>query len=435
MQPNMNPNELPLTTEILADRSIAIKLIGVGGAGSNAVDRLKMENLERLQMAVINTDYQALSSSPVQDKVLIGTSVTRGLGAGGDPDLGREAAEADREKVAAIVKGCDLVFLIAGMGGGTGSGAAPIVAEVASEAGALVIAFVTMPFTFEGGRRVKQAEEGLMALRRCCDAVIPLPNDMLLQEAEDGETALDSFARADEWIGRAVRSIWAMMFRTGLINLDFATLRQAFYQRGGKTLFGLGNGSGENAVADAIESLKLCPLLHTPEFSRKADRILVNIVGGTDLTLPKVNEIMTAVTEQFGRDSHVIMGAVIDEGMQNQVEVCVLGTTDISGRGVAPRRQTVVQKPKTSTSLTSFPFEEQPRAKSATTTTIVEVPLTKTEQPKANAKAKAKADQDELFSFGEVESRGFFDKTDRNLFEGQDLDVPTYLRKGIKISI
>jgi len=425
----MNPNELPLTTEALADRSIAIKLIGVGGAGSNAVDRLKMENLDRLQMAVINTDYQALSSSPVQDKVLIGTSVTRGLGAGGDPDLGREAAEADREKISAIVKGCDLVFLIAGMGGGTGSGAAPIVAEVASETGALVIAFVTMPFTFEGGRRVKQAEEGLMALRRCCDAVIPLPNDMLLQEAEDGETALDSFARADEWIGRAVRSIWAMMFRTGLINLDFATLRQAFYQRGGKTLFGLGSGSGENAVADTIDSLKLCPLLHTPEFSRKADRILVNIVGGTDLTLPKVNEIMTAVSEQFGRDSHIIMGAVIDESLQNQVEVCVLGTTDIGGRGVVPRR--VTSSPKAKASVTSFPFEEQPRAKSATTTASEPSP-TKTEQ--AATLAKAKIDQDE-FTFGEAQSRGFFDKTDRNLFEGQDLDVPTYLRKGIKISL
>ncbi|MFT3867434.1 MAG: cell division protein FtsZ [Nibricoccus sp.] len=437
MQSNMNPNELPLTTEALADRSIAIKLIGVGGAGSNAVDRLKMENLERLQMAVINTDYQALSTSPVQDKVLIGTSVTRGLGAGGDPDLGREAAEADREKIAAIVKGCDLVFLIAGMGGGTGSGAAPVVAEVASEAGALVISFVTMPFTFEGGRRVKQAEEGLQALRRCCDAVIPLPNDMLLQEAEENETALDSFARADEWIGRAVRSIWAMMFRTGLINLDFATLRQAFYQRGGKTLFGLGNGSGENAVSQAIESLKLCPLLHTPEFSRKADRILVNIVGGTDLTLPKVNEIMTAVTEQFGRDSHIIMGAVIDESLQNQVEVCVLGTTEIGGRGVVARRPASAQKPKASASPTSFPFEEQPRLSTAVaaTATVTPAPATAGKTTASKSQPKATADQEELFAFGEIESRGFFDKTDRNLFEGQDLDVPTYLRKGIKISI
>jgi len=182
-------------------------------------------------------------------------------------------------------------------------------------------------------------------------------------------------------------------------------------------------------VADAIDCLKLCPLLHTPEFSRKADRILVNIVGGTDLTLPKVNEIMTAVTEQFGRDSHIIMGAVIDESLQNQVEVCVLGTTEIGGRGVAPRR--ITSSPKAKASATSFPFEEQPRAKSTTTTSSEPSP-TKTEQ--APTLPKAKIDQDE-FTFGETQSRGFFDKTDRNLFEGQDLDVPTYLRKGIKISL
>src|SRR5580658_7742228 len=247
------PDELPLTSEILADRNIAIKLVGVGGAGSNAVDRLKMENLERLQLAVINTDYQALSSSPVQVKVLIGTSVTRGLGAGGDPEPGRLAAEADREKIAAVVRDCDLVFLLAGMGGGTGSGASPIVAEIAAEEGALVIAFVTMPFSFEGGRRLKQAEEGLQALRRVCDAVIPLPNDVLLQEAADHETVLDSFARADEWISRGVKSIWSMLFKTGLINLDFATLRQAFQQRGGKTLFGLGLGEGADPVAAALD--------------------------------------------------------------------------------------------------------------------------------------------------------------------------------------
>ena len=212
----MNLNELPLEHSLLTDRNIAIKLVGVGGAGSNAVDRLKMENLERLQLAVINTDYQALASSPVQDKVLIGMGVTRGLGAGGDPELGREAAEADREKIAAVVKDCDLVFLVTGMGGGTGSGASPVVAEIAAETGALVIAFVTMPFSFEGGRRLKQAEEGLRALRGVCDAVIPLPNDVLLQEAADNETVLDSFARADEWIGRGVKSIWSMLFKTGL---------------------------------------------------------------------------------------------------------------------------------------------------------------------------------------------------------------------------
>src|SRR3954467_3140334 len=209
----MNLNELPLEHSILTDRNIAIKLVGVGGAGSNAGDRLKMEKLGGLQLAVINTDHQGLASSPVQDKVLIGSGVTRGLGAGGDPELGREAAEMDREKIAAVVKDCDLVFLLAGMGGGTGSGAAPVVAEIAAEQGALVIGFVTMPFSFEGGRRLKQAEESLLALRRVCDAVIPLPNDVLLQEAADKETVLDSFARADEWMGRGVKSIWAMLMK------------------------------------------------------------------------------------------------------------------------------------------------------------------------------------------------------------------------------
>ena len=427
----MNLNELPLESGLLTDRNIAIKLVGVGGAGANAVDRLKMENLERLQLAVINTDYQALASSPVQDKVLIGMSVTRGLGAGGDPELGRMAAEADREKISAVVKDCDLVFLVTGMGGGTGSGASPVVAEIAAETGALVIAFVTMPFSFEGGRRLKQAEEGLRALRLVCDAVIPLPNDILLQEAEENETVLDSFARADEWIGRGVKSIWAMLFKTGLINVDFATLRQAFQQRGGKTLFGLGEGAGENAVADAIASLKLCPLLHTPEFSRKADRLLVNIVGGADLTLPRVNELMSAITDQFGRDSHIIMGAVIDEEMPGRVEVCVLGTSDMGGRGLPSRRLTASARGKAALA----PAAESPAARPpALAPQSAATPAPELISAEARNIDAAKIAQEE-FGFGEVESRGHFEKTGRNLFDGQDLDVPTYLRKGIKITI
>ena len=423
MQFDPNHNELPLTHEILTDRSIAIKLLGVGGAGSNAVDRLKMENLERLQLAVINTDFQALSSSPVQDKVLIGSGVTRGLGAGGDPALGRDAAEADREKIAAVVKDCDLVFLLAGMGGGTGSGAAPIIAELAVEQGALVIAFVTMPFSFEGGRRLKQAEEGLAALRRVCDAVVPLANDILLQECADDTGVLAAFARADEWVGRGVKSIWSMLFRTGLINLDFATLQQVFQSRGGKTLFSLGSGEGPEAVAQAIENLRLCPLLHTTESSRKADRLLVNIIGGTDLTLPMVNQLMTSVTDLYGKDCHVIMGAVIDESMPQRLEVCVLGTTDIGGRGLIQRRLLAgarnggASAPKPAAFKAPPALPAVPAADRAHTTSPV-----------------AKVEQNE-FSFSEAESRGFFDKTDRNLFEGQDLDVPTYLRKGIKVTV
>ena len=165
-----------------SERELTIKLVGVGGAGSNAVDRLKMENPDRIQLATVNTDGQALASSPVEEKILIGRSVTRGLGAGGDPELGRLAAEAEKDKLADSFRGTDLIFLVAGMGGGTGGGAAPVVAEIASQEGSLVIGFVTMPFSFEGGRRLKQADEGLIALRQVCDAVIPLPNDVLLQQ-------------------------------------------------------------------------------------------------------------------------------------------------------------------------------------------------------------------------------------------------------------
>ena len=429
-----NPsNELPL--EALTDRDVGIKLIGIGGGGSNAVDRLKMENLDRLQLAVINTDFKALNISPVQDKILIGTTVTRGLSAGGDPALGYEAADADREKIADIVRGTDLVFIVAGLGGGTGSGAAPVVAEVALEAGALVIAFVTLPFSFEGGRRRKQAEEALAELRAVCHAVIPLSNDLLLQEGTEQTSVLDAFARADAWIGRGVKSIWGLLSRTGLINLDFAALRQAFQQRGGKTLFGLGVGEGENAAMAAFEDLKQCPLLHTPEFARKADRLMVNITGGADLSLTKVNELMTAVTEEFGKEAHVIMGAVIDEELQGRVEVCVLGTTDLGSRNFVRRPPPATKKPeKSPATATPIPTAvETPRPVKTTATTEAG-----TRSPAATATNPADKPQQEEFGFGgsdPVENRGSFNKSDRNLFQGQDLDVPTYLRKGIKIPV
>jgi cell division protein FtsZ len=236
-------------------------------------------------------------------------------------------------------------------------------------------------------------------------------------------------------MGRGVKSIWSMLFKTGLINLDFSTLRKVFQQRGGKTLFGLGEGSGANAVADAVASLKLCPLLHTPEFSRRADRLLVNIIGGTDLSLPKVNELMTAITEQFGRESHVIMGAVIDEQMQNRVEVCVLGTCDMNGRGVMPRRPSAAharaRRPAGRTEQSEI-ARSSGAAHSAGVAVAGATGELSLEQ--AAAAAAAKIAQEE-FGFGELESRGHFEKTDRNLFDGQDLDVPTYLRRGIKISL
>ncbi len=424
------PNELPL--EAMSDRNVGIKLVGVGGGGSNAVDRLKMENLDRLQLAVINTDLKALGMSPVQDKILIGATLTRGLSAGGDPELGCKAAETDSDKIAEIVKDTDLVFLVAGLGGGTGSGATPIVAQLAAEAGAVVIAFVTLPFTFEGGRRRKQAEEALTELRRVCDAVIPLSNDMLLQEGTEQTSVLDSFARADEWIGRGVKSIWAMLSRTGLINVDFTAVRQVFQHRGGKTLFGLGVGSGDHPAEAALEDLKNCPLLHTPEHARKADRLLVNITGGADLSLAKVNSLMSAVTEQFGPEAHVVMGAAIDEALQGRVEICVMGTTDVGSRNFVRRPTTPpMARPGKPAATTTSAAVESTNVKTTVTTDVTGARAT------AAAAVHANKPKQEEFGFqGEpAENRGAFDKSDRNLYEGQDLDVPTYLRKGIKVAL
>src|SRR4051812_49261945 len=421
------PNELPL--EALTDRDVGIKLIGIGGGGANAVDRLKMENLDRLQLAVINTDFKALSTSPVQDKILIGTSLTRGLSAGGDPEIGRKAAEADADKIAEIVKGTDLIFLVAGLGGGTGSGAAPVIAELAAEAGAVVIAFVTLPFSFEGGRRRKQAEEALAELRRVCDAVIPLSNDMLLQEGTEQTSVLDSFARADQWIGRGVKSIWGMLSRTGLINVDFTALRQVFQQRGGKTLFGLGVGEGENPAQAALDDLKNCPLLHTPEYARKADRLLVNITGGADLSLTKVNELMTAITEEFGKEAHVVMGAAIDEGLQGKVEICVIGAADLGGRNFVRRAAPAIPRATPEKNVRATTTSSAPESNTNVKTTVT------SDTARAPAAVHKEKPKQEEFGFqGEpAENRGSFEKSDRNLFEGQDLDVPTYLRKGIKV--
>ncbi len=413
----------------LGEEIVRIKILGVGGAGNNAVDRLKLDNLDRIHLAAINTDAQALAASPVQEKLMIGRSITRGLSTGGEPDLGKKAAEIDRDKITKLVGGTDLVFLLAGLGGGTGSGAAPVIAEIAAQQGALVIAFVTLPFTMEGTRRNATAEAALNELRTVCHAVIPLPNDILLQQMDEHATVLDAFAQADAWINRGVRSICSMLFNTGLINLDFATLRKAFTNRGGKTLFGLGTAKAGESVADALHDLLICPLLHTPELSRRADSLVVNIVGGASLSLAKVNEIMSFVAEKFGSRENTVLGAVIDESMQDTLEICVIGTTDIGHRKPA-RKHAIALPPKPAqTPPPAAPASQEAPATSAAGLDNVKAPAAKT-------KEHADPDSQGEFTFvADDEHRGFFDHTDRFFFEGEDIDVPTFRRRGIKVHL
>ncbi|MDB6115282.1 MAG: ftsZ, partial [Lacunisphaera sp.] len=257
----------------------------------------------------------------------------------------------------------------------------------------------------------------------------PLANDMLLQEGTEQTSVLDSFAQADQWIGRGVKSIWGMLSRTGLINVDFTALRQVFQQRGGKTLFGLGVGEGENPAQAALDDLKQCPLLHTPEYARKADRLLINITGGADLSLTKVNELMTAITEEFGKEAHVVMGAAIDEGLQGRVEICVIGTADLGGRNFVRRAAPAATRAAPDRNVRATTTSSAPESNTNVKTTVT----TDTSRTPA-AVHKEKPKQEEFGFQGEpAENRGSFEKSDRNLFEGQDLDVPTYLRKGIKV--
>ena len=413
-------------TQDVGNESIRLKIIGLGGAGNNAVDRLKLDNLTRVNLAVVNTDSQVLSISPLEEQLLIGRATTRGLGAGGEAEIGRQAAEADRAQLAQLAGGADLIFLLAGLGGGTGSGATPVLAEVAAEAGAVVIAFVTLPFTFEGQRRHRQADESLSRLREICHAVIPLPNDVLLQQMDEDASVLDAFALADQWISRGVRGIWSMLFQTGLINVDFASLRKAFENRGGKTLFGVGSGKGEDCAGRALNDLLLCPLLHTPEFSRRADSLIVNIEGGTDLSMAKVNEIMGLVTEKFGSRYETVLGAVIDERMQNTVEICVLGTTEINPGQRLRQQQNRPQMPAhIAKNIESAPHPTpspmgSPRLFSKST---------------RRRKLQREDSQGEFQFAGTDEQRGCFDATERNYYNGEDLDVPTYLRRGLKIRL
>jgi cell division protein FtsZ len=442
----------------LGQRALQIKVIGVGGAGNNAVDRLKMDNLESVCLANVNTDYKTLSASPISEQVMLGRGITRGLSAGGDAEVGKTVAEADFELIQGLVAGVDLVFLLVGLGGGTGSGAAPVVAQAAKEAGAVVITFATLPFSREGARRVKQAEEALVQLRECCDAVITLPNDLLLQEIDEESTVLDAFSLADEWIHRGVFAVWSMIFRSGLINVDFSTLRNAFTLRGGKTLFGMGQGNGENYVDEALRSLELCPLLHLPEnrYVRKADSLIVHILGGPDLTMSKVNKVMDFVTDRFGSKDNTVLGAVIDGSMNGQIEIVVIGTTAVDTASnfkryaPVPAASIPASKPAASALATPKTPPRPVEARRASPLPIetgppvveedqrdprpADILVTPSPQP-APKREVSKEGQNEFAFPGQEEERGHFEKTDKNLYEGEDLDVPTYLRRGIKITL
>ncbi|MDR3600637.1 MAG: cell division protein FtsZ [Desulfosporosinus sp.] len=325
-----------------------IKVIGVGGGGNNAVNRMITAGLQGVDFVTVNTDSQALQLSRAGQKVQIGIKLTKGLGAGANPEIGAKAAEESREEIAKVLKGADMVFVTAGMGGGTGTGGAPIVAEVAKEMGALTVGVVTRPFTFEGRKRAMQAEKGIADLKSKVDTLITIPNDRLLQVVDKHTTIHEAFRIADDVLRQGVQGISDLIAVPGLINLDFADVK-TIMSNTGSALMGIGQATGENRAADAARKAISSPLLETSIEGAKG--VLLNITGGTNLTLFEVNEAAGIIAEAADPEANIIFGAVIDENLKEEIRVTVIATgfdQHWAGFGLAPgKAQENIIKPVT----------------------------------------------------------------------------------------
>jgi cell division protein FtsZ len=315
-----------------------IKVVGVGGGGTNAVNRMVDAGLRGVEFIAVNTDAQALAMCDADIKLNIGHELTKGLGAGANPDIGQGAAAESRDDIKEALKGADMVFVTAGEGGGTGTGAAPVIAEIAkNEIGALTVGVVTRPFEFEGAKRAKQAAEGIQRLRDNVDTLIVIPNERLLAIVERRTTILDAFREADDVLRQGVQGITDLITIPGLINLDFADVRTVMQDQG-SALMGIGTAGGEARSTEAAKAAISSPLLE--ESVDGATGVLLNITGGRDLGLFEVNEAAEIISSASAADSNIIFGAVIDEGMGDEVRVTVIATGFDSSRPVArlPRR-------------------------------------------------------------------------------------------------
>lgn len=301
-----------------------MKVVGVGGGGGNAVNRMIEEQLAGVQFISVNTDAQALASSRSDIKVQIGKKLTRGLGAGARPEIGRQAIEENRDEVLEHLQGADLVFVTCGMGGGTGTGAAPIIAQIAKDIGALTVGIVTKPFLFEGRKRMKQAEMGITELRRNVDTMIVVPNERLLAVVGKGIPFQDALKKADEVLLNATRGIASLITTTGIINVDFADVRTVM-QNGGAALMGTGTGRGENRALEAAQQAISSPLLDNVSING-ASGVLINIVGGSDLTLGEATQISEIIHDAVGDEAQIIFGAGSDSRLDGEVRVTVIAT-------------------------------------------------------------------------------------------------------------
>ena len=309
--------------DILPSQNAKIEVIGVGGGGSNAVNRMIDSELDGVSFRVLNTDAQALLQSSAERRVQLGQNLTRGLGAGGNPSIGQKAAEESREELQQTLEGSDLVFIAAGMGGGTGTGAAPVVAEVAKQSGALTVGIVTKPFSFEGKRRMRQAEEGISRLAENVDTLIVIPNDRL-KDVISGAPLQEAFRNADDVLRMGVKGISDIITCPGLVNVDFADVRSVMTEAG-TALLGIGIGSGRSRALEAAQAAMNSPLLEAARIDG-AKGCVINITGGKDMTLEDMTSASEIIYDVVDQEANIIVGAVVDEAMEGEIQVTVIAT-------------------------------------------------------------------------------------------------------------
>jgi len=453
-----------------AEDFISIKIVSVGGAGLNALDRIVLDGLERAEVVAINTDVQSLASSVAAHKVQLGRTVTRGLGAGGDPELGYQAAVESSEEIREALADARMIFVCAGLGGGTGSGAAPLVAQLAREAGALVLGFATLPFSFEGKRRSAQAREALDRLNQIANAVICFENDQMGDIVPPKAGIHQAFAGADILISQSVRSIVNVIQRPGLIRIGFDDLLAALRRRNARCLFGFGESDSDNRAHDALTQALKNPLMDRGRLLSDAARVLVHIAGGAGMTLSEVEILMQELGRYVNEETQILFGTAVDSRMGNRLSVTIISSlsveADLTSDAAVPLQVAASspaiweEQPQSQAKIDSAP-ESIPGAEPLSVPPVkftaidqeppVEEPAPAATSPgkvpelhsvaaqgtsaplkKSNPVEEKSPAKQEILQFEPV-TRGRFEKSEPTIVEGEDLDVPTYLRKKFKV--
>ncbi len=393
----------------LSEQKAKLKVVGVGGAGGNAVTRMITSGMQGVDFIAINTDAQDLDNNPSEQKIQVGKNLTKGLGAGANSTVGREAIEADREAITSLLEGADMVFITGGMGGGTGTGAAPVISQISRELGILTVGIVTLPFSFEGPKRMNRALEGIAEMKKACDTLIAIPNQKLMSIVDKSTTLTEAFQMADTILHQAAKGISDLINVQGVINLDFADV-ETIMKNMGEAIMGTGVASGEERATLAAQQAISSPLLDDASI-KGAQGVLVNITGGSDLTLMEANEATLIIFEEAGPSANIIFGAVIDDELKDEIRVTVIATGFNIPKAVS---QVTDFEPRTETHTPSIPHtrelqEQENKPLHAQKGVVTEEKLEELIKPKP------------VLTFDDTQ--------DSPVIYGQDLQIPAFIRR------